>query len=271
MNSLELTNKQVSSYLALLCCASFRAPNKGTLDHLILMHQRKIPFSSADIYHAKSPPDLTLQALYKKVVEKRRGGYCFELNLLFKELLIALGYQVRPVIGRAILGRTHEIPLNHYGILASFDEDDYYVDVGFGGPLACGALALEDGKNQRIGGEVFRLKKMCEATWTVARVAQSQEPADETLLETPLETLRTEVEFYTIPVLDADFYALNVNRSSPGSPFYESRILNIRTPEGYCKLSDNVLTIVEGQAAREYQLNDEEAQKQALERYFGFV
>lgn len=264
---MELTSKHVSSYLALLCCTDFPVPNKSTLDHLIVMHQRIIPFSSLDIYHAQSPPDLTLYAVYEKVVERRRGGYCFELNLLFKELLVALGYQARPVIGRAILGREHEIPLNHCGILVSFDEDDYYVDVGFGGPIACGALALEDGRDQRIRGEVFRLTKRCEATWTVARVTLN--PQQEK--KGSLETLRTEVEFYTIPVLDTDFNALNVDRSSPGSPFYESRILNIRTLDGYCKLSDNVLTIAKGQTTKEYLLNDEEAIKRAEEHYFGFI
>ena len=60
---------------------------------------RSIPFENLDVLLGR-PISLEPEALFQKLVVERRGGYCFEQNLLFKAALEALGYEVEPHLAR---------------------------------------------------------------------------------------------------------------------------------------------------------------------------
>ena len=66
---------------------------------LQLQHLLNVPFENLDI-HWKVPIALDTERFYEKIVENRRGGYCYELNGLFDELLKGLGYHTHLVSGR---------------------------------------------------------------------------------------------------------------------------------------------------------------------------
>ena len=56
-------------------------------------HLVTVPFENLDVYHRRGV-STDVVASYAKVVEARRGGWCFELNGLFGWLLGRLGYDV---------------------------------------------------------------------------------------------------------------------------------------------------------------------------------
>ncbi len=62
------------------------------LNRLLFAQLTHIPFDSLDVWSAGACPSLKLQDIYEKIVEKGRGGYCFELNTFFRSLLNALGF-----------------------------------------------------------------------------------------------------------------------------------------------------------------------------------
>src|SRR5256885_14139468 len=68
-------------------------PDAETLRGLQVAHLQSVPFENLSI-HAGEPIVLEDEALFKKIVERRRGGFCYEANGLFAALLRALGFHV---------------------------------------------------------------------------------------------------------------------------------------------------------------------------------
>lgn len=274
----RLTTEQTEAYCLLLGCSDIREADLETLNCLTTAHLYTVPFSSLDIYQAGAPPSLSSEALFEKVVQRRRGGYCFELNALFEQLLRTLGYQARPALARALVGRDRT-PLNHRGILVALEGQDYYVDVGYGGPAALGALALQDKREQTVQGDVFRLRQKGQAQWLVERAqketlpgqAQNASSSNKDKTGSPERHYRGEIEFYTVEVYDEDFQTLHVSRASAGSLFFEHKILNIRTEDGHYRLEDELLTLVKDGVTEQVALTDEEKFCFALEHYFGIA
>ena len=69
------------------------APTAETLRELQVAHLLAVPFENLSI-HAKEPIVLEDQALFTKIVERKRGGFCYEANGLFAALLRELGFDV---------------------------------------------------------------------------------------------------------------------------------------------------------------------------------
>ena len=120
-------------------------PDRSTLDRLQSAHVATVPFETLSITgdpfggRDGEGVDLSLPALYEKVVERERGGFCFELNGLFGWLLAELGFEVTRLAGRMV--SAIELPANHHPLLVSLDRE-YLVDVGMGTPMLRHSLAL---------------------------------------------------------------------------------------------------------------------------------
>jgi N-hydroxyarylamine O-acetyltransferase len=69
------------------------SPTAETLRLLQVAHLQAVPFENLSI-HANEPIVLEDQALFEKIVRRRRGGFCYELNGLFAALLRELGFKV---------------------------------------------------------------------------------------------------------------------------------------------------------------------------------
>lgn len=88
-------------------------PTAETLDALIRSHIRSIPFENLDVIDFNKIPNLNEDVLFEKIVQKNRGGYCFELNKLFAALLKALDYEVYSVAVRVMWNRDQIPPVSH--------------------------------------------------------------------------------------------------------------------------------------------------------------
>src|ERR1700742_3480247 len=75
--------------------------NLTTLKELYRHHVLAIPFETLDI-HNQIPILLQMDSLYQKVILDKRGGYCYELNVLFHQLLSLCGFNVSLVAGRLL-------------------------------------------------------------------------------------------------------------------------------------------------------------------------
>lgn len=261
-----LSDAQVRAYLDRIGFEGTPRTDEETLSDLILLHQSSIPFETVTIHRSGQAPSLDASDIYEKLIEKRLGGYCFELNKGFQELLVTLGFNVRPVLSRAVRGRESRMPINHRGMIVQLDDGIYSADVGFGGPMPAGALKLEDGLEQNIRGETYIPLRTNEAWWNIDRITQSTaDPYDDNL---PVRR-QTELALCTAEVDDIDFDALNLACAQPGTLFHDHELVNLRTPGGYYGIRDNVLTKRIDGRKEVIELEDREAIDRALADLFG--
>ena len=134
------------------------APDVATLRTLASAHVASIPFENLTPLFGR-PVELELAALERKLVHDGRGGYCFEQNLLFAEVLRTVGFEVSGLIAR-VLWRHPEDAITaqtHMLLRVEVGGESWLVDVGFGGHVLTGALRLQPDIEQATGHEPFRL------------------------------------------------------------------------------------------------------------------
>ena len=104
-------------------------PGPEILRELHIAHMRSVPFENLDI-QLGIPIELSLPHLFGKVVERNRGGFCYELNGLFCWLLREIGYEVEMLSARVFGGEGEPGPEFDHMLLRV--DRDYIADVGFG-------------------------------------------------------------------------------------------------------------------------------------------
>ena len=113
-----------------------------TLRSLHIHHNGAIPFENLDVL---LPREMHLddQALEDKLVNARRGGYCFEQNGLFERALREIGFNVRSLLGRVVLAHPPQMPpRTHRLLLVETDGERWIADVGFGGQTLTAPIKL---------------------------------------------------------------------------------------------------------------------------------
>ncbi|MDH6711039.1 N-hydroxyarylamine O-acetyltransferase [Kitasatospora sp. MAA19] len=125
-----LTPDGQAAYLARIGVAEVGTPSPEALARLQLAHLRAVPFENLSI-HLGEPVILDPGALVEKLVARRRGGFCYELNGAFAELLRSLGYRVSLLAARVFNGEQPGPPFDHLALRVDLDEP-WLVDVGFG-------------------------------------------------------------------------------------------------------------------------------------------
>ncbi|WP_446731541.1 arylamine N-acetyltransferase family protein [Pseudomonas sp. OTU5201] len=140
-----LNPQQTESYLRHLDTSAPQHPDLASLDRLIAAHQQRVAFENVDVLLDR-PIHIDADAVFAKVVERQRGGYCYELNNLFARLLLALGYHVEMLGGRVRWGLPLDAPqtmLSHLMLRVQLPEGPHLVDVGFGSATPWRAVPLE--------------------------------------------------------------------------------------------------------------------------------
>ncbi|MDR7129314.1 N-hydroxyarylamine O-acetyltransferase [Algoriphagus sp. 4150] len=120
------------------------------LTELHKKHVYQIPFENLDVYYSRRF-DLDIERIYKKVINDRRGGFCYELNLLFNKLLTGIGFTSRIIASRIIdQDGTLGPELDHMAIYVK-TEKEFLLDVGYGDlfitPLEIRSGVQYDGRN----------------------------------------------------------------------------------------------------------------------------
>jgi N-hydroxyarylamine O-acetyltransferase len=151
----SLSEAQVSRYLERIASPRPAAPELDALKDLVRAHLVAVPFENLDIIW-KRPIRYELEALFDKIVGRHRGGWCYELNLLFHHLLASLGYPSRFVAGRTFRDGARSPDFEHGLVLVDLPGGPWVVDVGMG--INMPVLPLEHGAQGELGdGRGMRL------------------------------------------------------------------------------------------------------------------
>jgi N-hydroxyarylamine O-acetyltransferase len=148
-----------------------------TLSELHLRHPQAIPFENLNPL-LRWPVLLDADALQRKLVRGGRGGYCYEHNLLFADVLRALGFRVRGLAARVQwnVPDPSVMPRSHMLLLVEFGGGTFIADVGFGGLTLTSPLRLEMDVEQRTPHEVFRLLAAGDGFVLQARIGATWKP-----------------------------------------------------------------------------------------------
>ncbi|KOX02543.1 acetyltransferase [Streptomyces sp. NRRL B-1140] len=244
-----MNSSQVDAYLRRLGVGHPAWPTVDALRELHLRHLRAVPFENLSI-HLGEEIVLEEKRLLDKVVDGRRGGFCYELNGSFGALLTALGYDVTLLAARVYgdEGRPG-IPYDHLALrVRTVDGGDWLADVGFGAhshlPLAFG----ERGEQQDPAG-MFRVVEAGPDAAGVRGGHGTVEAADLDVLRDGRAQYRLEVR----PRALADFAAgAWWHSTSPVSHFTRSLVCSLVTEEGgRITLSGRRLTVTAADGTRE--------------------
>jgi N-hydroxyarylamine O-acetyltransferase len=162
----------LDSYLKRIGYSGPRTAALETLRTLHLKHPLSIPFENLDTLTGR-PVRLDLGSLEAKLVHSRRGGYCFEQNLLFKHVLAGFGFDVAALAARVVWERPEETRARtHMVLLVALADRRYICDVGFGGLTATAPLELTPDVEQPTPHETFRVVRAGNEFAVEARVRE---------------------------------------------------------------------------------------------------
>jgi N-hydroxyarylamine O-acetyltransferase len=232
-------------------------PTAETLRRLHVAHLLSVPFENLSI-HWGEPIQLDDGALFEKVVTRRRGGFCYELNGLFAALLRALGFDAA-MLSAGVCGAagTFSPEYDHMALLVTL-EDRWLADVGFGDSFR-EPLRLDERGEQPEGGLAYRVEEAGEGRLVLARREEGG-------------PWKTQYRFGLTPHVYADYAArCHYHQTSPSSHFTQSRICSLATPDGRVTLSGMKLLTTRGAERRERERADEREHAEALRRHFGIV
>jgi N-hydroxyarylamine O-acetyltransferase len=199
------------------------APSVATLKSLQRAHLLAVPFENLDI-HWKRPITLDAEKFYEKIVTDRRGGFCYELNGLFNELLQQLGYRTRLVSARVFNGTGHGPEFDHAAIVATVGDEEYLVDVGFGA-FTTEPLRYIVGVKQQDESGIFIIRKHDDEYLEVAKLDDSAWTSEYIFKDISREL----PEFASM----CDF-----QQHSPDSHFTKGKLCSIMTEAGRKTLTD---------------------------------
>lgn len=140
----------LDSYLGRIGQQGAAAADAATLARVHAAHVGAIPFENLDV-QAGRRIHLDLVSLQAKLVSRRRGGYCFEQNTLFRHALQALGFDVTPCEARVRPpGVGDPLPRTHMVLIVRTGGREWLCDVGFGGDGLFGPMPLDGAPVEQI-------------------------------------------------------------------------------------------------------------------------
>jgi N-hydroxyarylamine O-acetyltransferase len=148
------------------------SPDLGTLQAVHLLHTRAIPFENLNPLLGW-PVRLDSSSLQQKLIHEGRGGYCYEQNLLFRDALQAIGFNVSTLAARVVWNVPDGVvlPRTHALLHIELGGESYVADVGFGGLTLTAPLRLEEEVEQATPHEPFRLVREREELILQARLS----------------------------------------------------------------------------------------------------
>lgn len=265
--------ERLAAYLERLKLDAAPAPDVAGLTQLQMAHRHAIAFENLDIRLGRSI-SVDADGAFDKLVTQGRGGYCFQQNRLFADMLALIGLPSRALLARSQLGLIPgEVPpLTHTLLLLEIDGEPWIADAGFGGsfapplPLRDGAIASTD------DGASHRLRRIGEAgdlggEWLLERGGTHVAMDNRAL---PGDDWKPQYVFDLRPVAPIDLELSNHWTSTrPDTRFVTGHFVSIVTPGGFAALTATTLKQYQAQAgASEQQLTEPAAYHAALRDIF---
>ncbi len=159
----------LTRYLARIGYTGPVAPTLDVLAVLQAAHIAAIPFEAIDALTGAGI-DIGAEAVDAKLIDRRRGGYCFEQNGLFLRVLGAIGFEVEAMLGRVrwmLPDDAPATPRTHLVTLVTLDGRPWLADVGFGAAVPPQPLAMDSEAPQPTRHESYRVQRK-DFAWEVA-------------------------------------------------------------------------------------------------------
>ena len=247
----------VDAYLRRIGYEGPRSPSAETLRELQVAHLRSVPFENLSI-HSNDPIVLQDEALFEKVVTRRRGGFCYELNGLFAALLRALGFEVEMLAAGVAKSEDEFGPdFDHMTLLVKL-QDRWIADVGFGDSFV-EPLLLDETAEQVQGARAYKFITAGDYRILMLRNYDGA--------WAPQYRFKLEPHQYPDYVETCHYH-----QTSPESHFTRGRICTLATTDGRLTLSELRLITTNNQGERqERTLSSEAEYEAALREHFGIV
>jgi N-hydroxyarylamine O-acetyltransferase len=248
---------ELGTYLKRIQYLEAVKPDVQTLYGLQRAHLWTVPFENLDI-GLKRPIRLDLESLWDKIIVRRRGGFCYEVNGLFAWLLKQIGFEVTYLNAR-VYKRTGElgIPFDHLALLVRIPSETgrWLADVGFGDSFY-EPLNFEEQGEQVQGLRAYRLEPLSDGyvTW--------QKNYDGSWERQYFFDLQPR----SFP---ADYEAgCLYHQTSPNSSFTRSSIISRATPDGRISLENRRLILTQNGQRSERPVKNEAEYFSLLKQYF---
>lgn len=247
-----LNEQQVNQYLARLGYGGGRDASVDTLSALHLAHLYRVPFENLDIALGITI-SLSDQAIFHKVIEQRRGGFCYELNYAFYLLLTSLAFDVQLLSARVNEQQKLGPPFDHLLLLVTVNGQPYAVDVGFGDSfteplLLAGGPVLQHGSHYKIdkqGDGYGMFRKLPGQQWQC-----------QYLFSTKSRTI-------------GDFAPMcHYQQTSPESHFTQKSVCSLATGQGRKTIGNGRFIVTEQGQRTEVAIVNEKVYRQLLQQHF---
>ncbi len=250
----------LAGYFARIGYEGAADPTLDVLQDLVTSHIRTIPFENLDPLLGVPVDDLGAEALFDKLVRRRRGGYCYEHNGLMGHVLQELGFGVRRIAARVVwtLPPGSPVPSQTHtllGVAPPGAPQLFLVDVGFGGQTPTSPLRLESGSVQQTTHEPYRLQSRGDTMVLQAEIRGEWQSLYEFATR-------------TAPPVDlqvGSWYA----STHPSSHFITDLMASLVTADGRCNLSGRHLSVHRAGGTEKIELADAAAVVDALTDRFG--
>jgi N-hydroxyarylamine O-acetyltransferase len=230
--------------------------SETTLHDLHEAHLMSVPFENLSI-HLAEPIELEEAPLLDKLVGRRRGGFCYELNGAFALLLGAIGFDVTLLAARVFGPVGLGPPFDHLVLRVEAPRlgpvGPWIVDVGFG-DHAIFPLALHDRRPQTDPAGEFQVVEAADGDLDVVKDGRGQ--------------YRIEMR----PRRWDDFVPMCWwHQTSPRSHFTQAPVCSLALPRGRVTLSDRRLIMTLDGVRTETTLATDDELLAAYRDNFGFV
>lgn len=252
------------------------APPAATADGLASLqsaHRQTIAFENLDILLDR-PIRISSDHAFDKLVTRQRGGYCFEQNRLFSDMLAALGFPNRPLLARVHLGLPADIipPRTHVLLLVDLNGAPWIADAGFGAGYVP-PMPLQDGAI---------IESPDGATHRLRRIGQPGDLTSEWLLERrgPVaamdaraaqhEDWQPQYAFDLSAVAPDDLEQCNHWTSTrAGTRFLTLAVVSVVLPDGFATMTDRRLSLYRGRTSEVREIADAAEYQALLTGLFG--
>jgi N-hydroxyarylamine O-acetyltransferase len=227
-------------------------PSLDFLTKIQNRHLLSIPFEDLDIPSKRI--ELNLEKIYEKIILSKRGGFCYELNGLLHWLLTSINFKVDMLSARVFNSNKNEFgPEYDHLVLQVHLDKDYLVDVGFGDSFRV-PIQMPEGEVFDVSGKY----KIFNTSENIFELRQKKE-----------ESWQPQYSFSTEPKQFNDFSEMCAfQQDSPTSHFRTRMVCTIATETGRITLSNNSLTITEGDKKDRIEFSDENIFYDLLKKHF---
>lgn len=252
-----MNQQQAIEYLGRIGFKGNLTPGPATLIELQRLHLLHIPFENLDI-HIGREILLNPDRLFAKVITGKRGGFCYELNLLFGELLHYAGFETRLVSARVATGSGgFGDEFDHMAIIVSMNGNEYLSDVGFG-EFTFAPLLISAGVKQIDERGEFVIEKYDEEHLIVRKKKE--------------DSFEDQYLFSLMGRSPHEFEGMcRYHQTSPESHFTRKRLCSLPFDGGRITLTGDSLKITRGSETIETPVKSDEEFNRLLKEMFGIA